>query len=373
MPHLSKPFEGNYQVSAKRGWYNPFNKKVWHRGIDFKTPVGTPIYAIEDGTVIWSQWDSTGGGNMIKIKANSDGGETVFLHLNDRLVTVGQKVKRGELIAYSGATGKVTGPHLHFEFWKNVDPALAGLTVSGSTANFDNRWAEPSFWHNFNKPVITPQDENIFVTKKGGWRSEVINEIISAKIWNGTWQQNLDTFNRLNPITPQGGWKSGDKLVVKDATPVIPQPLQEYIPEAPTIIEVPKTQPQPEAISTPGEPPMPKITVEDVDLNTQQEIGKIQLEKDLHKIDYEKQITEIREKTSQNTKISQDQIQKGVGYFATKIVDRITSSRLWVAIGVPATISQTSQDYLYTVISALILGGLYILSEVWVRYNNNKK
>lgn len=164
MPNLSKPFQGQYTISANRGQYTPFAGQPAreHGGIDFAMDIGTPIYAIEDGTVIWSQWDPTGGGEMIKIKADSDGGETLFLHLSERLVSIGQKVKRAELIAKSGGTGNVSGPHLHFEFWKNIDPANAGITATddmiGKFAQFDSRWAEPSYFKTQQPKSYTPSE-----------------------------------------------------------------------------------------------------------------------------------------------------------------------------------------------------------------------
>ena len=96
-----------------------------HRAIDLRAAVGTPVYAAEDGTVDWVQaWDgkSTSGnqsyGNLVRIRhAAYNGGvlQTLYAHLDSYCVTDGQAVKEGDLIGYSGSTGNVTGPHLHFE------------------------------------------------------------------------------------------------------------------------------------------------------------------------------------------------------------------------------------------------------------------
>lgn len=96
-----------------------------HRAIDLRAAVGTPVYAAEDGTVDWVQaWDghSTNGnrsyGNLVRIRhADYNGGalQTLYAHLDSYCVVNGQAVKEGELIGYSGSTGNVTGPHLHFE------------------------------------------------------------------------------------------------------------------------------------------------------------------------------------------------------------------------------------------------------------------
>lgn len=105
------------------GWY--YSDGSLHRAIDLRATVGTPVYAAEDGTADWVQaWDghSTSGnqsyGNLVRVRhAAYNGGmlQTLYAHLNSYCVANGQAVKEGELIGYSGSTGNVTGPHLHFE------------------------------------------------------------------------------------------------------------------------------------------------------------------------------------------------------------------------------------------------------------------
>jgi murein DD-endopeptidase MepM/ murein hydrolase activator NlpD len=84
-----------------------------HEGVDFAGPVGTPLYATADGVVIHAGWQS-GYGRLVKIK-HEFGIETRFAHLSKINVNVGQKVSRGERIGDMGASGRVTGPHLHYE------------------------------------------------------------------------------------------------------------------------------------------------------------------------------------------------------------------------------------------------------------------
>ncbi len=84
-----------------------------HAGVDVGTPVGTEVYSANAGTIVTSGW-SSGYGNYIII--NHGGGfTTVYGHLSERLVEVGDVVEKDELIAKSGNTGRSTGPHLHFE------------------------------------------------------------------------------------------------------------------------------------------------------------------------------------------------------------------------------------------------------------------
>ncbi|MFQ4147235.1 peptidoglycan DD-metalloendopeptidase family protein [Arthrobacter sp. LAPM80] len=103
-----------------------------HTGIDFGAPCGTPIYAPADGTVTLAGQTTVvwGGGNVLWISHGVIQGNalmTVFYHNSSVLVSAGQSVKRGQLVAYSGNTGNSTGCHAHFETWLNgtpVDPML---------------------------------------------------------------------------------------------------------------------------------------------------------------------------------------------------------------------------------------------------------
>jgi len=84
-----------------------------HDGIDFTAAKGTPIQATGDGKVIKSR-RSPSYGNYIVIKHN-DEYETLYAHLDKRMVKKGQKVKRGDQIGTVGSTGRSTAPHLHYE------------------------------------------------------------------------------------------------------------------------------------------------------------------------------------------------------------------------------------------------------------------
>ena len=99
-------------------------RRDFHEGIDIQCPKGTPVYAAKDGLVIYSSRRIRGYGNMVVLK-HSDGSATVYAHNTKNLVNKGTRVKQGENIAKVGATGKATGPHLHFEIRKGqlpVDP-----------------------------------------------------------------------------------------------------------------------------------------------------------------------------------------------------------------------------------------------------------
>ncbi len=84
-----------------------------HAGVDIPGPVGTPIYATADGTVDRAE-RSGGYGNLVEID-HGKGIATRYGHLSRILVTSGEHIKRGQLIALMGSTGRSTGPHLHYE------------------------------------------------------------------------------------------------------------------------------------------------------------------------------------------------------------------------------------------------------------------
>ncbi|MFI9253573.1 M23 family metallopeptidase [Streptomyces sp. NPDC053069] len=97
-----------------------------HTGIDFHAASGTPVHAVGMGTVVSTGWGGAYG-NEIVIRM-ADGMYTQYGHLSSIGVTVGQQVTPGLQIGLSGATGNVTGPHLHFEarttpdYGSDVDP-----------------------------------------------------------------------------------------------------------------------------------------------------------------------------------------------------------------------------------------------------------
>ncbi|MEM0939341.1 MAG: M23 family metallopeptidase [Bacteroidota bacterium] len=89
-----------------------------HEGTDFSIPTGTPVYATGDGKVVATVTKFNGYGKYIKIK-HGFGYQTLYAHLSQFLVRPGQKVKRGQVIGYSGNTGGSTAPHLHYEVIEN--------------------------------------------------------------------------------------------------------------------------------------------------------------------------------------------------------------------------------------------------------------
>ncbi len=98
----------------------------YHTGVDFVVPTGTPVKAVAAGTVVSAGWGGAYG-NQVVIRLN-DGYYAQYGHLSQLSVSAGQTVTEGQQVGLSGATGNVTGPHLHFEirttpdYGSDVDP-----------------------------------------------------------------------------------------------------------------------------------------------------------------------------------------------------------------------------------------------------------
>lgn len=98
---------------------DPFYKTSrMHYGTDFSLEVGTPVYASGDGKIKWTRSSFSGYGKQIEID-HGFGYVTKYAHLDKFVVKPGQTIKRGDLIAYSGNSGKSTAPHLHYEVHLN--------------------------------------------------------------------------------------------------------------------------------------------------------------------------------------------------------------------------------------------------------------
>ncbi|CAL4866527.1 hypothetical protein MMA231_00770 [Asticcacaulis sp. MM231] len=109
-----------------------------HTGIDFAAPTGTPIQAAGDGVVMDAKWWG-GYGRWVRIAHNKEW-ETGYGHMSSIAVRPGQRVTQGQIIGYVGTTGRSTGPHLHFEVWKDhhpIDPKGAKVPQSSMLAGND--------------------------------------------------------------------------------------------------------------------------------------------------------------------------------------------------------------------------------------------
>lgn len=105
---------GSFIWPAPKHWVSGNNYAGWHPGIDLAAKVGDPVYASDNGVVIYAGWNSWGYGNLVVID-HSNGWQTWYAHNSEIYVGCGQNVYQGSVIAAAGSTGRSTGPHLHFE------------------------------------------------------------------------------------------------------------------------------------------------------------------------------------------------------------------------------------------------------------------
>lgn len=130
------PFAGNYRISSgfdpqRR---HPVTGRIApHNGTDWAAPTGTPVLATGDGVVTLTL-NHPYAGKYVVLQHGSTY-TTRYLHLSQILVKKGQRVSRGQRIALSGATGRVTGPHIHYEFivrGRPVNPVTANIPMANS-------------------------------------------------------------------------------------------------------------------------------------------------------------------------------------------------------------------------------------------------
>jgi murein DD-endopeptidase MepM/ murein hydrolase activator NlpD len=114
------PVAGDPSISSEFGLRsNPFGGRSYemHEGIDFAGPVGKPILATAQGVVVNAEY-SGGYGNQVKID-HGYGYETLYAHLSELEVKIGDRVERGDVLGYLGNTGRSSGPHLHYGVYRN--------------------------------------------------------------------------------------------------------------------------------------------------------------------------------------------------------------------------------------------------------------
>jgi murein DD-endopeptidase MepM/ murein hydrolase activator NlpD len=119
-----RPVTAGYMSSRFGHRTDPFTgRRAFHKGIDFAGRAGADVVAVASGVVIWSG-PRYGYGELVEVN-HGNGYVTRYAHNADNLVVIGETVKRGQVVARMGDTGRATGPNLHFEVLHNgkaVDP-----------------------------------------------------------------------------------------------------------------------------------------------------------------------------------------------------------------------------------------------------------
>jgi len=119
-PPSRSPLGADFKITSGFGErFHPIKKvNKFHKGIDFKAPIGTPVYATADGIILKTESKETGYGNRIIIQ-HDEQFESHYGQLSEIQVTEGQKVEKGDLIGLVGSSGASTAPHLHYEIRKD--------------------------------------------------------------------------------------------------------------------------------------------------------------------------------------------------------------------------------------------------------------
>lgn len=123
------PITGRVTSEYGRREHPKTGEEDFHAGIDISANPGNPVTATADGIVSFSGWNG-GSGNLVVVE-HGFGYSTFYAHNKMTAVKVGQQVKKGGIISYVGSTGNSTGPHLHYEVWKNGSPVNPKSFIEG--------------------------------------------------------------------------------------------------------------------------------------------------------------------------------------------------------------------------------------------------
>jgi murein DD-endopeptidase MepM/ murein hydrolase activator NlpD len=121
-------------VTSDYGWRIFRGRPEYHTGVDISVREGTPVRASAAGTVVGSGWQPSYG--WVVLVQDPGGYHTLYGHLSERRVRNGDAVQVGDVVGLSGSSGRSTGPHLHYEIWKDGrlhDPAVFMSPLDGAT------------------------------------------------------------------------------------------------------------------------------------------------------------------------------------------------------------------------------------------------
>ncbi|SMF63135.1 Murein DD-endopeptidase MepM and murein hydrolase activator NlpD, contain LysM domain [Allosphingosinicella indica] len=135
---LQRPVPGNVSSNFGMRRHPILGYSRMHKGMDFRAGYGTPILAASDGRVSGAGWH---GGYGQQVRIDHGGGlATSYSHMSRIVARAGSQVRRGQVIGYVGSTGLSTGPHLHYEMYRNgaaINPASVKFTTRAQLAGAD--------------------------------------------------------------------------------------------------------------------------------------------------------------------------------------------------------------------------------------------
>jgi hypothetical protein len=223
----------NFAITAPFDWRPAVGSTVWqiyqshgligHNGVDYAPrSADWNIYSICSGTVQAVGFEANGVGHFIIIRSDATFEGTqidvLYGHMQEAThLSRGSRVAEGAIVGRVGNSGVATGSHLHIGCGRptrNRNDGYLGWSINPTAfINFLSGQAQGG------GEVVVEGDKKFFTTQYGGWRSNVISEIINAGIWSGTWQERQPLFDSMNPVAPPGGWKRGDKVVIEVLPP----------------------------------------------------------------------------------------------------------------------------------------------------------
>lgn len=126
--YLQAPVHGMPVTSPFSMRLHPiYHRWMPHKGVDFGAPIGTTVYAANQGMAVQHSQGRAGWGNYLTVTDGATGVQTLYAHLSRFAVATGSQVRAGQMIGYTGSSGGSTGPHLHLELRINgqlTDPLL---------------------------------------------------------------------------------------------------------------------------------------------------------------------------------------------------------------------------------------------------------
>jgi len=205
------PFNNSYPLTSPFGMRdNPFatGGREFHDGVDFGCPANTPILAATDGTITLATF-STLWGNYVELTESSKI-ITKYTHLNAFNVSIGQQVKQGEIIGWSGSTGRSTGAHLHFGVAERgvfVDPLIhlnnnimsLDKNTIYTTIDNDQNFDEPT--KQTLKNAVNNNDMNYILAFAGSQPRRFLNE---ANLEKYKAEEKLSQIDEINKKTIEG-------------------------------------------------------------------------------------------------------------------------------------------------------------------------